>query len=441
MSLFGGKKHLSSFQIIFYGFSLLILAGALLLMTPLSSWSGQWTSIHDALFTATSAVCVTGLVVRDTATYWSLFGQMIILLLIQIGGLGIVMTASAISIASGRKISLMQRAVIRDSINAPQLGGIVRLTRFIVTAVAAVEGTGAALLAIHFIPAYGVKKGLWYSVFHSVSAMCNAGFDLMGNYSSLISWASDPLVLTVIAALIIIGGIGFMTWYDFSKYHFRFRWYSLQSKMILISTAILIVLPTLYFYFFEFKTGDRPERFLTAFFQAVTPRTAGFNSVDLSGLSEAGTMIMIVLMLTGGAPGSTAGGMKTTTLCVLLLTSHSIFRRQDKPSACRRCLSSDTSVNAQTIALMYVFLFITGACVISRIEGLPLLTCMFETASAVGTVGLTLGITSGLSLASRAILIGLMFVGRIGGLTMIYAIFSSPTVRRQPYVTEKVIVG
>lgn len=439
--MLAGKRHLSSFQVILYGFSLLILAGTLLLMTPLASKAHVWTSFADALFTATSAVCVTGLVVVDTATYWSFFGQAVILCLIQIGGLGIVMTAGAVAIVSGRKIGLMQRSTLKDSLSAPKLGGIVRLTGFIVKGVFLIEGIGALILMTRFIPAYGVIRGIWYGIFHSVSALCNAGFDLMGNFRSLTGWADDPVVSITIALLIIIGGLGFLTWNDFYQNRFHFRRYSLQSKLILVITSLLIVLPTLYFYFFEFTQYRGSERLLVSFFQAVTPRTAGFNTVDLAQLSETGVLIMICLMLTGGSPGSTAGGMKTTTLGVLFLSARSILRRQDRPTAFNRSLSSDAVANSLTICVMYVSLCLIGGCLISRCEGLPLLTCLFETSSAIGTVGLTLGITTGLSLFSRFILVALMFIGRIGGLTMVYAIFARNRQKHGHYVEEKVIVG
>lgn len=435
------RKHLTSFQVIFFGFGLLDLCGALLLMLPVSSRLRQWTPFSDAIFTSTSAVCVTGLVVRDTGTYWSLFGQIIILILIQIGGLGVVMAASAIAILSGRKISLMQRSVLQNSISAPHIGGIVRLTRFITTTLFSIEGIGAAVLATRFIPKFGWAKGLWYSLFHSISATCNAGFDLMGNFASLTQWDSDPVVTITIMLLILTGGIGFMTWYDFSQHHFHFSRYSLQSKLVLAMTPFLIVLPTLYFYFVEFSAYRGSTRLLVSLFQAVTPRTAGFNTVNLNLLSDTGIMIMIFLMLTGGAPGSTAGGMKITTIAVLFLSARSAIRNHDKATVFNRSLHTDTILNAAHIALLYLGLFLIGAGIISTHEGLPLRQCLFETASAVCTVGLTLGITTTVSTLSRVILIALMFIGRIGTMTMIYAIFNDPHTKHTHNVPEKVIVG
>ena len=323
------NKQITPARIIITGFALLILTGALLLMLPFSTKGPGGASFLDALFTATSATCVTGLIVQDTALYWTEFGQLIILLLIQIGGMGVVTVAVAVTIFSGKKIGLKQRWVMQESISAPQVGGIVRMTGFILKSLFLMEGIGAALLATRFIPEFGLVKGLWYSVFHSISAFCNAGFDLMGiksPFSSLTDYTGDPVVSLTIAFLIIIGGIGFMTWKDVRQHGLHLRAFSLQSKLILTTTAGLILIPTLIFFFFEFSrpvwdslsTGDR---ILASFFQAVTPRTAGFNSVDLTALSEPSQAVTILLMLVGGAPGSTAGGFKVTTPAVLLATA------------------------------------------------------------------------------------------------------------------------
>lgn len=314
------KKRLSSFQIIILGFSCVIIIGALLLMLPISSQSGNFTSFSDALFTSTSAVCVTGLVVKDTATYWSVFGQSIILILIQIGGLGVVTVAASFALLSGRKISLMQRSTIQETIAAPKMGGIVRLTQFILKMTFAIELTGALAMMPVFCKDYGLK-GIGMAVFHSVSAFCNAGFDVMGTeakpYASLTSYDGNIIINITIMLLIIIGGIGFLTWDDIRANKFKLKRYRMQSKVILTFTAILIIFPTIYFFFAEFSDYELKERILLSLFQAVTPRTAGFNTAELTSISEAGQAIMIVLMIIGGSPGSTAGGMKTTTVAVI----------------------------------------------------------------------------------------------------------------------------
>lgn len=443
------RKHLSTFQIIILGFLIVIMTGAILLMLPFSTRDLKGAPFMDALFTATSATCVTGLVVRDTATYWSGFGQAVILTLIQIGGMGVVTLAVVITIISGKKIGLMQRSTMQESIAAPQVGGIVRLTRFIVKTAFAIELLGAICMFPVFYKDFGIGKGLWYSLWHSVSAFCNAGFDLMGvreQYSSLVSYVANPFVNLVIMFLIITGGIGFLTWHDIRTNKWHFRKYRMQSKIVFVVTAVLLVLPALYFYFIEFSYPQwaglsGAERFWGALFQAVTPRTAGFNTLDLTKMSEPGQAIMTILMLIGGSPGSTAGGMKTTTIAVLLLSMLSVFGRREHVEVFDRRIAGETIKYAAAVLIMYLVFCLGGGILISSIEQLPMLECIFEAGSAIGTVGLTLGLTPDLSLASRIILIVLMYFGRVGGLTVVFAAVSGtkPNVSKAP--KEKITVG
>lgn len=443
------RKHLSTFQIIILGFLIVIMTGAILLMLPFSTRDLKGAPFMDALFTATSATCVTGLVVRDTATYWSGFGQAVILTLIQIGGMGVVTLAVVITIISGKKIGLMQRSTMQESIAAPQVGGIVRLTRFIVKTAFAIELLGAVCMFPVFYKDFGIGKGLWYSLWHSVSAFCNAGFDLMGvreQYSSLVSYVANPFINLVIMFLIITGGIGFLTWHDIRTNKWHFRKYRMQSKIVFVVTAVLLVLPALYFYFIEFSYPQwaglsGTERFWGALFQAVTPRTAGFNTLDLTKMSEPGQAIMTILMLIGGSPGSTAGGMKTTTIAVLLLSMLSVFGRREHVEVFDRRIAGETIKYAAAVLIMYLVFCLGGGILISSIEQLPMLECIFEAGSAIGTVGLTLGLTPDLSLASRIILIVLMYFGRVGGLTVVFAAVSGtkPNVSKAP--KEKITVG
>ena len=437
------KRKLSSSQIILFGFAGVILIGTLMLMLPFATNSGKSASFWDALFTSTSAVCVTGLIVQDTATYWSGFGQSVILLLIQIGGMGVVTVAAAITMASGKKISLMQRSAMQDAISAHQVGGIVRFTGFILKGIFLFELLGALVLMTVFIPEYGLK-GIWLAVFHSISAFCNAGFDLMGTkspYSSLTSYADHPVVNITIMLLIIIGGIGFLTWQDIRQNGIHIRRYRMQSKVILATTGILLIVPAIYFFFFEFSAEPMGRRIFLSLFQSVTPRTAGFNTADLTALSETGQTLTIGLMLIGGSPGSTAGGMKTTTAAVLVACAIAVFRRRENGRFFGRQIADDTVKNALTVFLMYISLFLLGGMIISRVENLPMLTCLFEAASAIGTVGLTLGITPGLHLVSKLILISLMFLGRIGGLTLIFATLSATKNTLSKLPLEKITVG
>lgn len=438
------KKHLSSAQIIILGFAAVIFTGSLLLMLPISTRDGQGAIFSDALFTATSAVCVTGLVVQDTATYWSVFGQAVIIILIQIGGMGVVTMAVAVTIFSGRKISLKQRSTMQEAISAHKVGGIVRLTGFILKMTFLFELIGAVVMSPVFCREFGLTRGIWYGIFHSISAFCNAGFDLMGcktPFSSLTSYSGHPVINITIMSLIVIGGIGFITWDDMKVNKYHIKKYRMQSKVVLVTTSLLIFIPALYFFFFEFLNVPVGERILNSLFQAITPRTAGFNTVDLTLLSETGLAIIIILMLVGGSPGSTAGGMKTTTFAVLISTSVSVFSRREHTQFFGRRIMEDTVRNAATILTMYLTLFLTGGFIISRVEGLPLMACLFETASAVGTVGLTLGITTQLGLVSQIILIILMYFGRVGGLTLVFAALSRRKGNTARLPQEKMTVG
>lgn len=438
------QNRLSSFRIIISGFALMIITGSILLMLPVSSRTEGGASFFDALFTATSAVCVTGLVVRDTATYWSEFGQFIIMLLIQAGGMGIVTTAVSLAIMSGRKIGLMQRHTLQEAISAQHIGGIVRLTVFIIKTTIITEFIGAAVMSPVFIKQFGILKGIWYSLFHSVSAFCNAGFDLMGvnePFSSFTSFAANPLINITIMMLIIMGGIGFLTWDDIRINKYKIKKYSMQSKTIITVTAILILFPAVYFYFGEYAIVPRGERILSSLFQAVTPRTAGFNTTDLSQMTDTGQAITIMLMLIGASPGSTAGGMKTTTVAVLICCAVSVFRHRESAVCFNRRIPLDTVYRAATILVMYLLLFFLGGLAISRLENLPLDMCLFETASAIGTVGLSLGITATLGILSRIILILLMFFGRVGGLTLIFAALSNKAKINSQLPQEQITVG
>lgn len=438
------KRHLTSFQIIILGFAGVILVGALILMLPISSKSGTFTPFNEALFTSTSAVCVTGLIVQDTATYWSVFGQSVIITLIQIGGLGVVTVAASFALLSGRKISLMQRSTMQEAISAPKVGGIVRLTGFVLKATFLFELLGALAMMPTFIKDFGAK-GIWMSFFHSISAFCNAGFDIMGTetakYASLTSYVANPAINITIMLLIIIGGIGFLTWEDIYTNKHHFKQYRMQSKVILVTTGLLILLPAIFFFFVDYAGIPIKERVLSSLFQSVTPRTAGFNTTNLAAMSGAGQAIMIVLMLIGGSPGSTAGGMKTTTFAVLIANAFASFRRKEDPQFFGRRIESKTVKSAATILMMYITLFFGGAIVISVAEGLPLGTCLYETASAVGTVGLTLGITPSLGVLSQSILILLMFLGRVGGLTLIYAALSGTNKNLSKLPQERITVG
>lgn len=438
------KKRLSSFQVILLGFAGVILLGALLLMLPISSAERVVTPFNEALFTSTSAVCVTGLIVKDTGSYWSAFGQAVIITLIQIGGLGVVTIAASFSMLAGRRISLMQRSTMQDAISAPKVGGIVKLTKFIITGTFIIEAVGAVSMMPVFCKNFGAK-GIWMSIFHSISAFCNAGFDILGTegnqFCSLTSYTSNPVINITVMLLIVIGGIGFLTWDDIYNNKFKIKKYRMQSKIILVTSLILILLPAIYFFFFDYSDYSIGNRLLASLFQSVTTRTAGFNTTDLTKLTRPSQAIMIFLMLVGGSPGSTAGGLKTTTIAVLILNAFACFKRKENVCAFGRRIDDSVIKNAATIVMMYITLFFIGGVAICTIEKLPLVASLFETASAIGTVGLTLGITPKLSLASQIILIVLMYLGRVGGLTLIYATLSGKKQINAKMPLDKITVG
>ncbi len=434
----------ASFQVIVFAFAGFILCGALLLTLPAATASGESAPFIDALFTATTSVCVTGLVVQDTALYWSLFGQIVILVLIQTGGIGVITVATLFAISSGKKIGLLQRIVMQQAVDAPQISGILRLIAFIVKMVLMMELLGMAIMAPVFCRDFGLGTGLWMSLFHAVSAFCNAGIDLMGvrqPFSSLTGYAAQPAVNFAVSFLLIAGGIGFLTWDDIRANRLRFHKYRLQSKVVLFVSAWLIVLPGLFFFFHEFDHMPLVNRFWVSWFQAVTPRTAGFNTVDLTQMSGCAQLVLISLMLIGGSPGSTAGGMKTTTVAVLIACAVSAFRRRGGAELFGRRIAPETVLNAVAVLCLYLTLCFVGAMLISIMEDLPIQSCLFETASAVGTVGLSLGITPQLSVFSKLILIVLMFFGRVGGLTLIYATLSGRNQSCGKLPQERITVG
>ncbi len=440
------RKKLTYTQIIVLSFLSIILIGSLLLTLPLSSRSGEWTPFLDAMFTATSATCVTGLVVYDTYTHWSAFGQAIILVLIQIGGLGIMTCIAMLSLILKRRISLSERRLLMQSAGSLQHNGIVILIKQIITGTAIVELCGALLLAIVFCPRMGFTVGLWNAVFHSVSAFCNAGFDLMGRYSAFSSLSGDglynnPLVMITLMLLIVIGGIGFLVWNDVIKKRTSFKKYEVHSKIVLTTSALLIGIGFVLFFIFEYKHSlagmSLGQKLLNALFEAITPRTAGFASVDLNSMSDSGTLLTMILMFIGGSPGSTAGGIKTTTFVVLLLCALNSARRYGSITVFKRKLDQNTVAQASSIATVYAAGVFIAAMIICALEPYSFTQIVFEIVSAVATVGLSTGITPNLCAASQILLMVLMFAGRIGGLTFVLVLaerrinvpISRPTVK------------
>lgn len=442
-------KNQSATRLLLAGYCLVILLGTLLLCLPVSLQNPSQIDVFTAFFTATSSACVTGLILVDTWTHWTLFGQIVILFLIQIGGLGFMTVCIAAVSFTHHKIGISSRIVMQNAISAPQMGGIVRMTRFVTAGTLLAETIGAALLSFHFIPHLGLAEGIWYSVFHSVSAFCNAGFDLMGQFepfSSLTSLSDNLLVNLTIMALIVSGGLGFLVWSDLLRCRFRFRSLSFHSKISLSVTLLLLLAGVLLLFVLEtdgpaMSDMSEEEKWLTALFQAVTARTAGFNTLNLGAMTEAGLFVMILLMLVGGSPGSTAGGIKTTTFAVLMLSIITTSKHRRSAEAFGRRLEEGTTRTAACVLMSYLLLSCSAAIVISHNEGLPLLSCLFESVSAIATVGVTTGITSSLSQFSAALLALLMIFGRVGSLTLLRSIWSGRGFTGSQVPQEKIQIG
>ena len=413
-------------------------------MLPISSRSGEWTSFVDALFTSASAGCVTGLVVYDTWSHWNWFGQLTILSLIQIGGMGVVTMTTILSRIVGRRLGLQARATMQEAVSAPNLSEVLKYTKFICIGTAIFELAGAVLMSPVFIAEYGPLKGIWVSLFSSISAFCNAGFDLNGGYgpfSSMVPYMDNPLIVIVLVILILTGGLGFLTWMDIKKYGLKFYKYSTQSKLIIVMEIVLVLIPMVYLWFGEYSELPYGQRFLASLFQSVTPRTAGFNTTDYNAFSDTGIFMTIILMLIGGAPGSTAGGMKITTIAILFFTMISVFKREKSPAIFRRRITTEAVYGAVAVFMLDVMLAVFGAMAVSRIECVGYLKALFETASAVATVGLTMGITPHLTMTSKIILIVIMYIGRVGGLTLVFAAITRKSTVNKQYPADNIAVG
>ncbi len=442
------KIRLSYTEIIVFGTLLMIVLGGLILSLPISSKNGIPTPFTDSLFTSASAFCVTGLVIYDTYTHWSLFGQIVILILIQVGGLGFMTVITMFSIFLRRKIGLKERRLLMESANTLKIGGIVLLVKKILIRTLIFESIGALLLTIRFYPLMGLKEGLLNGVFHSVSAFCNAGFDLMGKYgqfSSLTSFANDIIVNITIMLLIVIGGIGFLVWDDIFQNKFAFKKYQLHTKIVLVTTAVLILGGAVIFFITEINQSminmNIKGKILSSLFHSITPRTAGFNTLNLSKMSEGGCLLTMLLMIIGGSPGSTAGGIKTTTFVTLFIAALSSAKKSSDITLFKRRLETDTLKKASAITVIYLSTAFVAIMLISLAQDFTLKEIMFEVFSAIGTVGLSLGITPSLNMFSKIIIALLMYGGKVGVLSMaaVLAEKKETSLLSRPY--EKIILG
>jgi trk system potassium uptake protein TrkH len=442
------KVHkLSSGQFIALGYIIVIVTGSLLLSLPFSTKNG-YTSFIDAFFTATSATCVTGLVLFDTFTHWTTFGQIVILLMIQIGGIGFMTIITIFAMVIRKKIGLYERKIIMLTSGNVKISGSITLIKRIVIGTAIFETFGAILLSTRFCPQMGLSRGIYFAIFHSISAFCNAGFDLMGAFSqfgSFTMYSSDVIVNLTLMFLIFMGGIGFVVWNDFIECKFNIKKLNLHSKIVLSASAVIIIISTVLFYIFEkdnlfvhMSTGDA---ILASLFQSITTRTAGFNTINISELSNGSTLLSMILMFIGGNSGSTAGGIKVTTFLVVLLGSFASIRNTQSIVINKKKLEAETYRQAIAIFISYLTLIILGTLIISGVESFPFKAILFEVISALGTVGLSMGITTALSAISKIIIILLMYAGRVGIITISLAFTKREIKPQVERPVEKILIG
>ena len=443
-------QNLNPARIVVTSFAIIILTGTLLLMLPIASRDGQSTPWLTCLFTATSASCVTGLIMVDTWVHWTLFGQIVILAMIQLGGLGFMTVITLASFALRRRIGLSERLIMVSTLNLNDMDGVVRVVRHALMGTCLFELVGAVLLAPCFIPQYGVTEGIWRGFFHAVSAFCNAGFDLLGDngaFTSLLSYNGNPVVLLTIMTLIVIGGLGFFVWEDIFWHWRRPRALSLYTKMVLALTGILIVGGALFFLVVEWDNpatlGEMPlwKKIINGLFQSVTLRTAGFDSIGQGGLRDSSLAMSCILMPIGGSSGSTAGGLKTATVGILLLTIRAGLAGRAEVTIRGRSISHNRVMDAMTLTMIVLILFLAGSMVISVADGEAFLPAAFETASAMGTVGVTTGITPGLSTFSHILLIAMMFLGRVGIMSFSVAFLVRNRPAKLKYPSVEFMVG
>lgn len=443
----GRDFKLTPVQILAVGFAIVILIGSILLNLPIASQDGTRTPFIDCIFISTSATCVTGLVTVDTGTHWSYFGKTVIMLLIEIGGLGFMSFATLIALLLGKRITLKERLVMQEALNSFSLEGLVKMARYVLTFTFSIQLAGAILLSTQFIPKLGFFKGIYYSIFHSISAFCNAGFDLMGDFKSITEYAENPVIILTVGILIIIGGLGFYVWQEI--YNFKgLRKLSLHSKVALSGTAFLLIIGTILMFIFErnnpgtMKNMSFNGKILSSFFAAVTPRTAGFNSISTSDMTNAGVFLTIILMFIGGAPGSTAGGIKVTTAGILIMTVLSVIKGRVDTEIYKKRLAKDTIYRSLAITTMGLGLVITVTMLLSLTEpSASLEYILFEATSAFGTVGMSLGLTTKLSFAGKIIVIFTMYCGRVGPLTVVLALAKKAKSNKIKYPEDKVLVG
>lgn len=441
------KIKLNAVQILAIGFAAVILLGGIILSLPISSASGESTNFMDSLFTSTSAVCVTGLVTLDSGTHWNDFGKLVIMILIEVGGLGFMSFATFIAILLGKKITLRDRLLMQEAMNTFSIQGLVKMVKYVLGFTLAIQLGGALLLSTQLIPIYGMGRGAFYSIFHSVSAFCNAGFDLFGNFSSLTGFASNPVIILTISAIIIIGGLGFTVWLEIYSRK-EGKAFSLHAKVVILVTLILVFGGMILMLLFEWNNpstlGDMSvkDKLVNGFFASVTPRTAGFNSISTGDMTMAGQFLTIILMFIGGSPGSTAGGLKTTTFGIVLITVICVIKGREDTEIFGRRIAKEAVYKAFSLLFIGVTLVITMTMLLSITEvGHDFMDLFYEVVSAFGTVGLTTGVTPTLSDFGKVIIMITMYLGRVGPLTVALALANAKSKQQYKYPEGKILIG
>lgn len=445
---------LSPVQILAIGFAVVIFTGGILLTLPIAATDGKSTPFIDCLFTSTSAVCVTGLVTVDTGTHWTYFGKTVIICLIEIGGLGFMSFATLFALILGKRITLRERLVMQEAMNTFDLQGLVKMAKYVLIFTFSIEGAGALLLSTQFIPKFGLAKGVYYSLFHAISAFCNAGFDLLGEYSgpfsSLTSFADNSVIILTIGGLIAIGGIGFSVILELYNYK-ACKKLSLHTKVVLSVTGFLIIFGAILMFLFEvnnpatIKNMSFKGKVLSALFASISPRTAGFNSISTSDMTTAGIFLTTILMFIGGSPGSTAGGIKTSTMGILLSTLISVIKGREDTEIFKKRINKEIVYRALAITMIGLALVVVVTMILSITEagkpGITFAYLLYEATSAFGTVGLTLGLTTKLSFIGKIVVALTMYAGRVGPLTLAIALAKKKTSNAIKYPEDKILVG
>lgn len=441
------QSRLNAVQVLAIGFLIVILAGGILLSLPISSADGNSTNFLDAVFTSTSAVCVTGLVTLDTGTHWNTFGQIIILMLIEIGGLGFMSVTTFVAILLGKKITLRDRLIMQEAMNTFGIQGLVKMVKYVVILTVSVQLLGAVVLSSQFIPQFGVAKGIFYGIFHSASAFCNAGFDLLGNFNSVTGYSNNFTVILTLSVLIILGGLGFTVLLELINYK-RTRRLSVNSKMVLFMTGILIFCGTIVLFILEYNNAETignmnmGQKILNSFFSAISPRTAGMNSVSTDGMTISSKFVTIILMMIGGSSGSTAGGIKTATIGVLVFTVISVLKGREDTEAFGRRFSKETVYKAFTITFIGIIIVVCVTMILTIVQkDSSFINLFYEAASALGTAGLTTGVTQKLTTIGKIVIMITMYFGRVGPLTVFVAILNRKKKSAYKYAEGKILIG